>query len=124
MKLLLEALAHSVDRDLGKRLDIARERSEELLFDRPRLRPILEPNKAGVRINQFFARPIEQRDGFRLELVHSEPGGRIDLHDPEILSADICPTCCRKCRQSQKEGGRTNAPHGDVFHQKRRLPQM
>jgi len=75
MKLFLEALAHPVDRDLGIRLEIAREGRQELLFDRFCLRPILEANETGVRIDQFLGGPIEERDGFRLELADSESGG-------------------------------------------------
>ena len=42
---------------------------------RLRLRPILEPNETGVRIDQLLGGPIEEGDGFRLELADSEPGG-------------------------------------------------
>src|SRR5436190_17362147 len=51
MQLLLDALAHSIDCHLDIGLDIARKRGEELLLDRSRLRPILEANKSGIRID-------------------------------------------------------------------------
>ena len=115
VELFLEALAHPVDRDFDGGLEVAREGRQELLFDRPCLRPILEADQAGIRIDQLLARPIDESDRFRLELIEREGGGRAHLLDPEFLRIDVSAGRRDRCCQPREQGGSLQAPHHEIF---------
>src|SRR5262249_36158146 len=78
-------LEHAVDGGLDSGLEIARKGGEELLFDRLCLRPVLESNEPGVRVDQFLARTVEKRDRLRLDLLDGETGRRRGFRDGEFL---------------------------------------
>src|SRR5260370_37048480 len=97
------------------RLDIAWKRGQELLFNRPCLRPVLKSNKSGIRIDQLLAGPIETSDSFRLEPIDGEGGERGRLFETEFLRADLGTGRGCKCREPQKQGGRLRDLQHSVF---------
>ena len=115
VQFFLEALAHAVDGGFDVWLEIARKGRQELLFERSRLRPILKPDEAGVRIDQLLAWSIEERDGFRRKRIDREGGGRGHVLNAKLLRADLGMRCRDKYRQRNEQGGELAAAHHGVF---------
>src|SRR5205807_2712511 len=116
VQLFFDALTHPLDGDLDIRLDIAREGAQKLLFDRPCLRPVLKPNKSGIRIDELLAGAVEEGDGLRVETIDGEGGERSRLFETEFLRANLGTGRGDKCREPQKQGGRRLRDlHHNVF---------
>ncbi len=87
-----------------------------MLLDRLALRPILEADEPGIGIDHFVARPIDELDRFRLELIDHERRGRDDFLDTEFLGSDRSDTDTtgksERCRQQRSCLGKQ---HDEVF---------
>ena len=96
-----------------------------MLLDRLRLRPVLEANEARIRIDQLVARPIDERDGVRLELLDAERR-QADATSVIVNSCawTLAPQLTANGASPTTKAASLQAPHHDIFHQYRRLPQM
>ena len=115
VELFLEALAHAVDGDLHRWFDVARKRRQELLFERSRLRPVLKADESDIRVDQFVAGSIDERNGFRLEPFDRERGEGTRLFDAKLLRLDLSARRRGKCGQPQQQGGRLRGAHHGVL---------
>ena len=114
VELFLEALAHTVDGGLHRRFEITRKRRQKLLFDRSGLRPVLEADETDIRIDQFVAGPVDERNRFRLEPFDGECGEGGRLFDAKFLRLSPSARRRRKCGERQQEGKTVRgATHGD-----------
>src|SRR5271166_6249188 len=112
MQLLLDALAHAIDCRLDHRLDKARKRAQKLLLYRPRLSPILEADKARIRIDQLFVWTIEELNRLGLELFGSQTGRRGSLLDGEFRRRVLCSCRCGNRPRTDEKRKNPHTVHG------------